>query len=207
MLETFDDARLAAAGPRTLSDLLEQGRIVYFPRCPVPLPDEADLDLLRNELARHITRALVRAGHLANAPGRSVGGGGAREGLGDGEDVRRLVVLDELGDRAPEDAVVGAVDRTGRFFYVSNRGSNSIAAFTIDQTTGALTAVSGSPFATQAQPSGITFDPSGKYLYAANGGAASVTAYAINATSGALTVVNTAPAGTIPSFAITYGLQ
>ncbi len=88
-------------------------------------------------------------------------------------------------------AAIGAVDRSGRFFYVSNRGSNSIAAFTIDQTTGALTAVAGSPFATQAQPSGIAFDPSGKYLYVPNNGAATVTAYAINATTGALTVVNT----------------
>lgn len=47
MLETFDAARLAAAGPRTLSDVLEQGHIVYLPRCPVDLPDEADLAVLR----------------------------------------------------------------------------------------------------------------------------------------------------------------
>ena len=46
MLETFDTARLASAGPRTLSDVLEQGRIVYLPRCPVELPEEADLDVL-----------------------------------------------------------------------------------------------------------------------------------------------------------------
>ncbi len=59
MLETFDEARLAAAGPRTLSDLLEQGRIVYLPRCPVPLPADADLDMLRNDLAAHIKRKNV----------------------------------------------------------------------------------------------------------------------------------------------------
>jgi len=59
MLETFDAPRLAAAGPRTLSDLLEQGRIVYFPQCPVTLPDEADLNLLRDDLPRAITRKNV----------------------------------------------------------------------------------------------------------------------------------------------------
>ncbi len=59
MLETFDQARLAAAGPRTLSDVLEPGRIVYLPKCPVPLPAEADLDVLRNDLPAHMKRKNV----------------------------------------------------------------------------------------------------------------------------------------------------
>lgn len=59
MLEVFDEARLAAAGPRTISDLLEQGNIVYFPKCPVPLPPEADLETLRNELPGQLTRKNV----------------------------------------------------------------------------------------------------------------------------------------------------
>jgi len=59
MLETFDTARLAAAGPRTLSDVLEQGRIVYLPRCPVELPDESDLAVMRDQLPGAITRKNV----------------------------------------------------------------------------------------------------------------------------------------------------
>jgi hypothetical protein len=59
MLETFDAARLASAGPRTLSDVLERGGIVYLPRCPVPLPGEAELDRLRNELPAHMRRKNV----------------------------------------------------------------------------------------------------------------------------------------------------
>lgn len=59
MLETFDDSRLAAAGPRTISDVLEQGRIVYLPRCPVALPDPADLEVLREQLPGVITRKNV----------------------------------------------------------------------------------------------------------------------------------------------------
>ena len=59
MLETFDETRLAGAGPRTLSDVLERGGIVYLPKCPVPLPAAADLDVLRNELPAHMKRKNV----------------------------------------------------------------------------------------------------------------------------------------------------
>jgi hypothetical protein len=59
MLETFDETGLAAAGPRTLSDVLEQGRIVYMPKCPVALPAEADLEVLRRELPAHMKRKNV----------------------------------------------------------------------------------------------------------------------------------------------------
>lgn len=59
MLEVFDAARLAAAGARTLSDLIEQGNIIYFPECPLQLPPEADLERLRNELPGQLTRKNV----------------------------------------------------------------------------------------------------------------------------------------------------
>jgi len=59
MLETFDDSRLATAGPRTLSDILERGGIVYLPRCPVPLPSDGDFHVLREELPAHMTRKNV----------------------------------------------------------------------------------------------------------------------------------------------------
>lgn len=59
MLETFDKERLATAGPRDLSDVLERGGIVYLPQCPVPLPDEADLDIMRGQLPGAITRKNV----------------------------------------------------------------------------------------------------------------------------------------------------
>lgn len=59
MLDTYDEVRLHAAGPRSLSDSLEQGNIVYFPRCPVPLPPAAVLDVLRDELPGQISRKNV----------------------------------------------------------------------------------------------------------------------------------------------------
>ena len=56
MLETFNQSRLDTAGPNAISDFLEQGNIVYFPECPIPLPDEADLSRLREELPGQLKR-------------------------------------------------------------------------------------------------------------------------------------------------------
>ncbi|HRQ63339.1 MAG TPA: Kdo hydroxylase family protein [Xanthomonadaceae bacterium] len=50
MLETFDLERLRSAARFELGDALEDHRIVFFPECPFPLPDAADLDYLRREL-------------------------------------------------------------------------------------------------------------------------------------------------------------
>jgi hypothetical protein len=49
-LETFDDARLQQLQPDEISDALEHGSIVYFPRSPVALPAAEDLDFFRDEL-------------------------------------------------------------------------------------------------------------------------------------------------------------
>ncbi|HET7777316.1 MAG TPA: beta-propeller fold lactonase family protein, partial [Rudaea sp.] len=49
-----------------------------------------------------------------------------------------------------------AVDPTGRFAYVTNRGSNNISAFIIDPVTGGLAAIPGSPFAAGANPLSIS---------------------------------------------------
>ena len=50
MLEVFDEQRLRDAPPEALGDALENDRIVHFPQCPLPLPPEDDLALLRSEL-------------------------------------------------------------------------------------------------------------------------------------------------------------
>lgn len=52
MLVTFDQDQLAAAGPRDLSDALEDGAIVFFPRAPLPLPSDQDLEFFRVELPK-----------------------------------------------------------------------------------------------------------------------------------------------------------
>jgi DNA-binding beta-propeller fold protein YncE len=45
-----------------------------------------------------------------------------------------------------------AVDPTGKFAYVTNLGSNNVSGYTIDPMTGALTVISGSPFAAGSRP-------------------------------------------------------
>jgi hypothetical protein len=52
MLQTFDNSRLANAGPDDLSDALEEGGIVFFPQSPVPLPSGDDLEFFRTALPK-----------------------------------------------------------------------------------------------------------------------------------------------------------
>jgi 6-phosphogluconolactonase len=78
----------------------------------------------------------------------------------------------------------------GAFAYVVNSGS-SISAFSIDETTGALSTVPGSPFANGDSPADIVVTPSGKFAYVRTGteNGPTVSTYAIDATTGALTRV------------------
>ena len=87
------------------------------------------------------------------------------------------------------DAFFMAVDPLGRFAYVTNTTSNSVSAYTINSSTGALTAVPGSPFASGAEPIGITVDPSGRFVYVANSGDNTISAYTISSSTGALTQI------------------
>ena len=43
-------------------------------------------------------------------------------------------------------------DPSGTFLYVGNEKSKNISGYTFDSTTGKLTAISGSPFSTPAEP-------------------------------------------------------
>jgi 6-phosphogluconolactonase (cycloisomerase 2 family) len=94
------------------------------------------------------------------------------------------------------------VDPAGRFAFVSNTaetsGAPSISVFAIDQNTGALTPVPGSPFPTGLRsPQGLKVHPSGKFLYVAHDLQASfVSAYSINAQTGALTPLPGSPYST-----------
>jgi len=101
------------------------------------------------------------------------------------------------------------VDPSGNFAYVSNSGPGNISAYTINQTTGALTTVSLSPFTAGSYPNQVTVDPSGTFAYVANmgdgTGDGTISAYTIDNTStstpGALNTVSGSPftAGISPS--------
>jgi 6-phosphogluconolactonase (cycloisomerase 2 family) len=95
----------------------------------------------------------------------------------------------------------------GKFAYVSNTnasnaGTNSISAYSVNDTTGALTPLPTPTFPADEHPEDLTIDATGTHLYAPMGNGSSageVEAYTINA-DGTLTVVGTTPAGVIPVF-------
>jgi 6-phosphogluconolactonase (cycloisomerase 2 family) len=104
-----------------------------------------------------------------------------------------------------------AVDPTGKFVYVPNTGvlsliAGNISAYNINATTGALSTVTGSPFATGLLGSlfGVSVDPSGQYVYVTHS-SNKVYAYTINATTGALSAVTGSPfnTGAGPNIVIT----
>ncbi len=99
------------------------------------------------------------------------------------------------------------VDPTGKFAYVANVTSNNVSAFTINASTGALTAVSGSPFSTGGTGSvSVTLDLSGRFAFVANNGSNNVSAFTIDASTGALAAVGLpVPAGATPISVITTG--
>jgi 6-phosphogluconolactonase (cycloisomerase 2 family) len=90
-----------------------------------------------------------------------------------------------------------AVDPSGQFVYVGNiRGG--VEAYSIDQASGALAEITGSPFQDVHTPNAIAVDPTSKYVYVANnyGGPTnqgSVSVYTIDAATGALSEITNSP--------------
>ena len=54
MLTHYSTEEVGRLAPDALGDALERGEIVHFPRCPIELPDEAELKFLREDLATHL---------------------------------------------------------------------------------------------------------------------------------------------------------
>jgi 6-phosphogluconolactonase len=79
-----------------------------------------------------------------------------------------------------------AVAPSGAFVYASNRGSDDICIFAVDQVTGTLRAVEWVP--TQGKgPRFIGLTPSGRLLYAANEVGDTIVSYRVDGASGRLT--------------------
>jgi 6-phosphogluconolactonase len=79
-----------------------------------------------------------------------------------------------------------------KFLYLPQKDSMTIQAFTIDHTSGALIAISGSPFATGAADS-IASDTAGRFLFVGNDNTGQISVFQINATTGGLMVVPGSP--------------
>lgn len=78
-----------------------------------------------------------------------------------------------------------AVPPAGNYLYVANQFTNTISAFAYDGTSGALTAVGGSPYPACASPSvciapaAVVISQNGTFLFVANQGSNNVTSFAL----------------------------
>ena len=104
-----------------------------------------------------------------------------------------------VGSSSPEYV---AADPTGNFVYVSQSGEQGLRGYRIDQTSGALDELTGSPFGAAGLPVGdsllggaIVFKPSGDFLYTTGAGpnAGALNAFAIEAGTGKLSLVTGSP--------------
>lgn len=82
------------------------------------------------------------------------------------------------------------VHPTGRLLYGSNRGHDSIAIYSIDITTGKLTAVGHHPTGGKT-PRNFAIDPTGAYLLAENQGSDTIHLFKINQSTGLLSATDT----------------
>jgi len=85
---------------------------------------------------------------------------------------------------------------SGKFLYVPNRGHNSIAGFSVDASTGRLTAIGQVP--TETVPSAFSLDPAGKFVFAAGSESGRVASYRVHANTGQLTSLDIYPVGKRP---------
>lgn len=86
----------------------------------------------------------------------------------------------------------------GRHLYASERRSNTLSAFSVDQATGRLALIGHVP--TEPQPRGFAVDPSGRWLLAVGQLSTQMSVYAIDATTGALARHGDHPVGRDPNW-------
>lgn len=91
------------------------------------------------------------------------------------------------------------IDPQGSLLYVANSGSNNVSAYAIDSSSGALGAVSGSPFPTGGVgPSAVAVDADTSFVYVTEQTSHDVAAFNI-ASNGALQLVKGSPFGVATS--------
>ena len=88
------------------------------------------------------------------------------------------------------------ISPSGKFLYAPNRGHNSIAGFSVDASSGRLTAIG--RVSTEAVPSAFSLDPEGNFLFAAGSETGRLVSYRINGVTGELTALETYSGGKRP---------
>ncbi|MGE0405750.1 MAG: lactonase family protein, partial [Candidatus Korobacteraceae bacterium] len=77
------------------------------------------------------------------------------------------------------------IDAAGKFVYVSNRGHDSLAVFSVDPKSGMLTYVRNVSSGGRT-PRNMSFDPSGEFLFASNQGSNDVVVFRVDPRTGDL---------------------
>ena len=108
-----------------------------------------------------------------------------------------------VGARSPYSI---SIHPSGRFVYVAARWGG-VVAFAMNEQSGVLTLVKGSPFAAQKRTRSVKVHPSGRFVYAVNTYSNSISAYHVNQDTGALSPVAGAPFSTGEPGDLTPGLM
>ncbi len=115
---------------------------------------------------------------------------------GTGAVTKLSVLVQPLGNSSADQAV--AVNPAGTFLFAAETGTSGVRVFSI-ASSGTLSEVSGSPYATDLGPKAVLVDSTGSYVYVANSTPGTISAFAIDST-GALTELSGSPfsAGSAP---------
>ena len=89
---------------------------------------------------------------------------------------------------------------SGRFLYAPNRGHNSIACFSLDDSDGSMRSIGTVP--SEAVPRAIGLDPDGNFLYAAGLESGRLAAYRIDPSTGELALLETYDVGRGPMWVL-----
>ncbi|HEX8925909.1 MAG TPA: beta-propeller fold lactonase family protein, partial [Terriglobales bacterium] len=87
------------------------------------------------------------------------------------------------------------VNPTNDFVYTANAAGSpgTVSALTTNASTGALAAISGSPFNAGSAPRSMAVDSAGKFLFVGNYFSSDISVFGISSTSGALSAVTGSP--------------
>ena len=140
----------------------------------------------------------------SNAATATISNASGSRGFATGVSVGTVTITADLNGVAGS-AVLSVVSSSTatQFAYVANRTDATISVDALNSANGALSAISGSPFAAGiTAPNGLAVDPTARFLYVSTFGGPSVSGLAINGATGALTSIPGSPftQGTSPIF-------
>jgi 6-phosphogluconolactonase (cycloisomerase 2 family) len=89
-----------------------------------------------------------------------------------------------------------ATTATAKFAYTGNQGA-SLSGYSVNTSTGALTALNGFPVSIGANPTVVAVDPQNRFLFVGDIALSELHVFAINSSTGALSEVGASPYGTV----------